>query len=403
MRSAPRSTRSDGGRSQRCVVVRFIAHATPSWRSGARAPRSMASRPVALALVAALAVAIPIAIVAAIAVPVVSAAVVVPAHRRAAVARGWYREPPRPPARSSSSRVCVDHSGERLPAAAAAAAAAAATAAAKHIRARPAAAAAAAAAGIAAASIAAAAATAPPPPPPPPPAPPPPPPKPMSRPEFLTATPLPPARVEPRPPPRRHGASSADGAAALDVDEDAAAIDLLAIALLVRRLHVALVLELDERVAARLPRLGVHHHPHALHRPKLLELLLQLRLGRLVRDPRDEERLVRVALDLRVRVRVVGRRRRRELLGVRRRLRRRLRRPLLLLRLRRGGGRRAGARRRRRRSPSPSAAGSVDADASPRASQAGPQTARRIAPRPCAAASSASRWAACTGWAGGRK
>lgn len=87
------------------------------------------------------------------------------------------------------------------------------------------------------------------------------------------------------------------GAASFEVDADAAAVDFATVGVLVRSGEVALVLELDEGVAARLVQL-VADDAHLLDGAVDVELLLQLLLRGLVRQTRHDYRLVRVALDV---------------------------------------------------------------------------------------------------------
>ena len=102
------------------------------------------------------------------------------------------------------------------------------------------------------------------------------------------------------------GAPLQHRAPALDVDEHAPPVNLAPVALLVGRLHVPLVLELDEAVATRLARLSVAHDLARLDRAELFERLHQRGLRRLVCHPCNEERLVRVARpDLRILARLV--------------------------------------------------------------------------------------------------
>ena len=96
------------------------------------------------------------------------------------------------------------------------------------------------------------------------------------------------ATAEPARPPVAHRP------AALDVDEHAPAVYLLRVALLVRDLHVALVLILDEAVAARLACGRVLDDLDRLDRAELLKLLAQRRLRCRVVHACYENGLVRV-------------------------------------------------------------------------------------------------------------
>ena len=82
-------------------------------------------------------------------------------------------------------------------------------------------------------------------------------------------------------------------ASALDVDDDASAINLLAIRVLVRGLHGALVLELDERVPAALAFL-VFDQADLVDLAIPLKLAAQLLLRRFVANAPNKQSLVRV-------------------------------------------------------------------------------------------------------------
>eukprot|EP00967_Tisochrysis_lutea_P067810 scaffold88685_cov30-Tisochrysis_lutea.AAC.1 len=74
---------------------------------------------------------------------------------------------------------------------------------------------------------------------------------------------------------------------------------------LVCGLHVAFLLVFDKSIPTRPARVSIEHEPDPLDGPELLKLLLELGLCRLVANARDEKRLIRVALDLGIRVRVI--------------------------------------------------------------------------------------------------
>lgn len=84
---------------------------------------------------------------------------------------------------------------------------------------------------------------------------------------------------------------SLDGTPALHIHNNTTVIDFLAVGLLVRRLHVAFILELHERVAPRLSGLLVVDDAELLHWAVSLHLALQLAFVDRVREAPNEEGL----------------------------------------------------------------------------------------------------------------
>ena len=92
------------------------------------------------------------------------------------------------------------------------------------------------------------------------------------------------------------------GPAELSVDDDLVPVDLPSVGSSDRVFRASFVSELNESVASRLSRLRVLDDVDALDRAKDVEFLVEPVLGRLVVESAHEYGLVRVTLDLLVRV-----------------------------------------------------------------------------------------------------